>query len=145
MKHLILLKIQNTTDVNVDLLEWFINFLKKTFGGTVKNEIMSNKGLAEELEKPIIRKSKKRKVHSSFIKSIWSADFADMQGFRILLRIIDIHRKYAWVVPLKDKKGITITNVFKKVLDESKRKPSKIWVDKGSEFYNRSIKSFFAE
>ena len=106
---------------------------------------MSNKGLAEELEKPIIRKSKKRKVHSSFIKSIWSADLADMQGFRLLLRIIDIYRKYAWVVPLRDKKGITITNVFKKVLDESKRKPSKIWVDKGSEFYNRSIKSFFAE
>ena len=62
--------------------------------------------------------------------------------FRFLLCVIDIHSKYAWVIPLKDKKGITITNVFQKILDESNRKPNKIWVDKGSEFYNRSIKSF---
>ena len=46
----------------------------------------------------------------------------------------DIYSKYAWVIPLKDKKGITITNVFQNILDESKRKPNKIWVDKGSEF-----------
>ena len=50
--------------------------------------------------------------------------------------------KYAWVVPLKDKEGITIVNAFQKVLDESGRKPNKIWVDKGSEFYNRSKKSW---
>ena len=45
------------------------------------------------------------------------------------------------VVPLKDRKAITITNAFQKVLDESNRKPNKMWVDKGSEFYNRSMKS----
>ena len=50
--------------------------------------------------------------------------------------------KYAWVIPLKDKNGITIISAFQKVLDESNRKPSKIWVDKGSEFYNRSMKSW---
>ena len=50
-----------------------------------------------------------------------------------------IFSKYAWVVPLKDKKGITIANAFQKLLDDSTRKPNKIWVDKGSEFYN----SFF--
>ena len=55
---------------------------------------------------------------------------------------IDIYSKYAWVVPLKDKKGVTIANSFQKILDNSKRKPNKIWVDKGSEFYNRSIKSW---
>ena len=49
---------------------------------------------------------------------------------------------YAWVNPLKDKKGITITNGFQKILDESNHKPNKIWVNKGSEFYDRSIKSF---
>ena len=49
--------------------------------------------------------------------------------------------KYAWVVPLKDKYGITITNAFEKFLDESSRKPNKIWADKGSEYYNRSMKS----
>ena len=62
--------------------------------------------------------------------------------FRFLLCAIDIYSKYAWVIPLKDKKGITITNVFLKILNESKRKPIEIWVDKGSELFNRSIKSF---
>ena len=49
------------------------------------------------------------------------------------------------VIPLKDKKGITIINAFQKVLDESNRKPNKIWVDKGSEFYNRSMKSWLQD
>ena len=57
--------------------------------------------------------------------------------FRFLSCVIDIFSKYAWFFPLKDKKGVTITNAFQKVLDESNRKPNKILVDKGSEFYNR--------
>ena len=60
--------------------------------------------------------------------------------FTFLLSVIDIFSKYAWVIPLKDKKGITITNAFQKILDGSNRKPKKIWVDKGSEFYNSSFK-----
>ena len=55
---------------------------------------------------------------------------------------MNIYSKYAWVILLKDKKGITITNAFFKKIDESNRKPNKIWVDKGSEFYNRSMKSW---
>ena len=62
------------------------------------------------------------------------------KGFRFLLCVNDIFSKYAWVVPLKNKKGITITNAFQKILDRSNRKPNKIWVDKGSEFYNNSFK-----
>ena len=62
------------------------------------------------------------------------------KGFRFLLCVIDIYSKYAWVIPLKDKKGVTITNAFQKMLKESNRKPNKIWVDKASAFYNRSIK-----
>ena len=64
------------------------------------------------------------------------------KGFRFLLSAIDIYSKYVWVIPLKDKKGITITNAFQKFLDESNCKPNKIWVDKGSKLYNRSTKSF---
>ena len=60
--------------------------------------------------------------------------------FRFLLCIFDIYSKYAWAIVLKDKKGITITNAFQKILDESKRKPNKIRVDKGSKSYNRSMK-----
>ena len=115
----------------------YIFFDRKTSGGTVKNEIISNKELAEELHKPIIRKSNKRKVHSPFIDNIWGADLADKQltskfkkGFRFLLCVIDIYSKYAWVIPLKDKKEITITNGFQKILI--------IWADKDSEFYNGS-------
>ena len=113
--------------------------------------------LSEELHKPIIRKFKKRKVYSGFKDNIWGADLADMQltskfnkEFRFLLCVIDIFSKYAWVVPLKDKKGISIVNAFQKILDNStelhsERKPSKIWVDKGSEFYNNSFKKWLKD
>ena len=122
-------------------------FDKKTSGGALKNEDILNKELAEKLHKPITTKFEKRKVQSLFIDNIWGADLANMQliskfskGFRSLLCVIDVYNKYAWVVPLKGKTGITITNAFQKVLDESNRKRNKTWVDNGSEFYNRSMK-----
>ena len=99
--------------------------------------------LGKELRKPIIRNFKKRAVYFAFKDNIWGADSADMQliskfdkAFRFLLCVIDIFIKYACVVPLKDKKGVSIVNAFQKFLKESNRKPNKIWVDKGSEFYN---------
>ena len=98
---------------------------------------------------PIIRKFKKRKVYSSFRDNIWGADFADMQllskfnkRFRFLLCVIDIYSRYAWVVPIKNKKGVIIVNAFQKILKESGREPNKIWVDKGSEIYNNSFKKW---
>ena len=108
-----------------------------------------NEKLAEELHKPIIKKFKKITFYSGFKDNIWGADLADMQliskfnkGFRFLLCVIDIFSKYTWVVLLKYEKGITITNAFQRILKESnRRKPKKIWVDKGSEFYNNSFKS----
>ena len=85
----------------------------------MKNENRSSKELAEELHKPIIRKFKKRKAHSSFIDNIWGGDLDNMQlintfnkGFRFLLCVIDIFSEYAWVIPFKDKKGITVINAF---------------------------------
>ena len=88
-------------------------------------------------------------MYTAFKDKVWGADLADMQlisklnkGFRFLLCVIDIFSNNAWVVPLKDKKGVNIVNAFQKILDDSKRKPDKIWVDKGSEFYNRSMKSW---
>ena len=56
--------------------------------------------------------------------------------------MIDVFSKYAWVVLQKIKKGVTIVNAFRKILNDLKRKPKKIWVDKGSEFYIRSVKSW---
>ena len=126
-------------------------FDKKSEGtGIVNNK--ENMQLPEELHKPIIKKFKKRKVYSSFRDNISGADLADMQllskfnnGFRFLLCAIDIFSKYAWVVLLKDKKGISIVNAFQKILKESDRKPNKIWVDKGSEFYNSSFKKWLKD
>ena len=84
-------------------------FDKKSSGSCIVNK--ENTQLANELHKPIIRKLNKRKVHSSFKDNIWGVDLADMQllnkfnkGFRFLLCVIDIFSKYAWVIPLKDKK-----------------------------------------
>ena len=62
-------------------------------------------------------------------------------GICFLLCVVDTFSKYAWVIPLKVKKGITITIAFQKILDESNYKPNKILVGKDREFYNRSIKS----
>ena len=59
---------------------------------------------------------------------------------RYLLCAIDFFSKYAFVVSLKDKKGTTIVNTFQSILDSSKRKPNKIWVDQRSEFYNNHFK-----
>ena len=124
-------------------------FDRKIFACAVTYKNMTNQELAEELQKPIIRKFEKRKAYSFFIDNIWGTDLADMQlisksNERIcfLLCFIDISSKYTWVIRLKDKEGITITSAFQKLLAESNRKPNKVWVDKGSEFYNRSMKSW---
>ena len=61
------------------------------------------------------------------------------KGFRFLFCVIGIFSKYAWVVPLKDKEGVSIVDAFQKILDDSNRKPNKIWVDKEIEFYNNSF------
>ena len=112
-------------------------FDKKSEGSGAKHVntkfIPQNKQLADEIHKPIIRKFKKRKVYSAFKDNIWAADLADMQllsrynkGIRFLLCVIDIFSKYAWVVPLKDKKGISIVKAFQIILKQSNRKPNKI-------------------
>ena len=67
------------------------------------------------------------------------------KGTRFLLCVIDIFSKYAWVVPLEDKKDITTVNNFQKILDNSMRKLNKIRVDKGCEFYNSSFKKWLKD
>ena len=64
------------------------------------------------------------------------------KGIKYLFCAIGLISKQPWVIPLKDKKGISIVNVFQKILDSSNRKPNKIRVDQGSEFYNNSFKDF---
>ena len=136
------------------MLYKFFDKNTKGSGFTLANKcaiksVPQNEQLAEELHKPIIKKFKKRKVYSAFKDNIWAPDLADMQlvskfnkGFTFLLCVIEIDSKYAWVFPLKDKKGVSIVNAFQSIFKKSNRKPNKIWVDKSGEFYNRSMKSW---
>ena len=121
-------------------------FDKKSSGSGITNK--ANYQLANELHKPIIRKFKKKKGYSSFRDNIWGVRLADMQslskyntGNKYLLCVIDLFSKYAWVIPLKDKRGISIVNGFQKIISKG-RKPNKIWVDQGSDFYNNFFKYY---
>ena len=90
--------------------------------------------------------------HSKKIFGVWNNKFKDLadiqliskfnKGIRVLLCAVDLSSKYSCVIPLKDKKGVAVVNAFQKILDDSKRKPNKIWVDEGSEFYNSSFKKW---
>ena len=131
-------------------------FDKETMGSgfkKLKNPTKSNSSiLADELHKPIIRKFNKRKVYSQFKDNIWGVDLPDMQslsrknkGIKYLLCLIGLYSKYAFVIPLKDKKGISIVNEFNKIIKQSNRKPNKIWVDQGGEFYNNFFEKWLSD
>ena len=129
--------------------------MRKTSSGSGVAATLANKSatapnyqLANELHRQIIKNFIRRKVYSSFRDNIWGVDLADMQslskynkGIKYLLCAIDLFSKYAWVIPIKDKKGTSIVNAFKKIISKG-RKPNKIWVDQGSEYYNNSFKDF---
>ena len=123
-------------------------FDKKSTG----SGIASSSILADELHKPVIKKFNRRKVYSQFKDNIWGVDLADMQslsrknkGIKYLLCAIDLYSKYAFVIPLKDKKGISIVNAFDKIIKQSNRKPNKIWVDQGGQFYNNVFKKWLSD
>ena len=128
-------------------------FFDSKVSGSGAKLIPENEQLANELaNKPIIRKFEKRRVYSTFKDNIWGVELADMQllskynkGIRFLLCVIDIFSKYAWNVPLKDKKGISIVKAFQVILKQSNRKPNKICVDKESEFYNAYFKKWLRD
>ena len=127
-------------------------FFDSKVSGSGAKLIPENEQLDNEIHKPIIRKFEKRRVYLTFRDNIWGVDLADMQllskynkGIRSLFCVIDIFSKYVWVVPLKDKKGISIVKAFQSILKQSNRKPNKIWVDKGSEFYNAYFKKWLRD
>ena len=104
------------------------------------------------MHKPVIKKFNKRKVYSQFRDNIWGVHLADKQslsrknkGINYLLCAIDLFSKYAFVIPSKDKKGISIVNAFNKIIKQSNRKPNKIWVDQGSKFYNHVFKKWLSD
>ena len=100
-------------------------FDKKSSGSGVATEPTYQ--LANELHRQIIRKFKRRSKYN--------------KGMKYLLCAIDTFSKYAWVVPLKDKRGINIAKAFQKIISKG-RKPNKIWADEGGGFYNNLLKMF---
>ena len=107
-----------------------------------------NYQLWNELHRQIIKKFKRKKLDTSFRDNIWGVDLADIQSLsncnkwiKYLLCAIDLFTQYAWVVPLKERKGINIVNAFQKIISKG-RKPNKIWVDQGHEFDNKLFKGF---
>ena len=103
--------------------------------------------LAEELHRPVVRRFPKRRVVIRGIDEIWAADLVDMKafakdnnGFKYLLTVLDTFSKFGWIVSLKDKTGKSTADGFVKILGSSGRKPLKVWVDKGREFYNKDVK-----
>ena len=121
-------------------------------GSAFKKLKNSSSILADELHKTVIRKFEKRKVCSQFKDNIWGVGLADMQslsrknkGIKYLLCAIDLYSKYTFVIPLKDKKGISIVNAFNKIIKQSNRKPNKIWVDQEGEFYNNVFKKWLSD
>ena len=105
--------------------------------------------LAEELHKPITTNFRKRRVISYGVDEIWGADLVEMQknskwnkGLKYLLMVIDIFSKYGWIVPLNDKKTESVSTAFDLIFKKSKRKPEKLWTDKGSEFISKHFKDF---
>ena len=131
-------------------------FDKKTGGSGVRKVNRKRVGaisessakLANELHKPVVRKFSKRKVYSSLRDNIWGVDLADMRllirqdkGTKYLLCAIDLFSKYAFVVPLRYKRGASIVEGFKEIVNDSSRRPYKIWVDQGGEFCNKVFKN----
>ena len=109
-----------------------------------------NKILSEELHKSKRKNYPRRKIIVNHIDEIFAADLVEMQkfaklnkGYRYLITCIDIFSKYSWVIPLKDKRGITIKNALEKIFNE--RKPKFLWTDNGKEFYNKQVQDLLDE
>ena len=110
--------------------------------------------LAKEVFSPQITKFRRERITPLYKHETWSADLIDKSSlikyknnYKFILTVIDIFTKYAGAIPLRNKSGLSITNGFKMVLSEHPqgdseiRKPEKLWVDRGSEFYNKTFKS----
>ena len=113
---------------------------------------------AKEVFSPQITKFRRERIIPLYKDETWSADLIDNSSlskynnnYKFILTVIDIFTKYAWAIPLRNKTGLSITNCFKIVIGESpqggseSRKPEKLWVDRGSEFYNKTFKSLLKE
>ena len=106
--------------------------------------------LANELHKPFRRPKQLRKINFRSKDNIWNADLVHMpeedgrhDPCKYILTVLDGYTRCAWAVPLKHKDGLTVSNAFKEIMKKSNRRPRKLWVDQGKEFYNEHIYKLF--
>ena len=107
------------------------------------------KQFSSEIHKRALKKFKRRHVIVDRKDEIWGIDLADMNslisfndGYRYILCIIDVFTKFAWAVPLKNKMAATVLFAVEAVVSKSKRIPEKVWLDQGSEFYNKQFQEW---
>ena len=110
------------------------------------------KEIVKEIIFPVIKKFDRIPIQTHYKDECWSIDLIDKtilakynKNYKFIFTIIDNHTKYAWAIPIKDKSGKSTTNAFEKLIEKEKRKPDKIWSDRGKEFYNKTFLDFLKE
>ena len=107
------------------------------------------KEIAKEIFSPVITKFDRIKIIPHYKDECWSIDLIDRaslltynKNYKFIFTIIDNYTKYAWAIPLKDKSGKSTTTALKSLIEKAKRKPDKIWSDRGKEFYDKTFLEF---
>ena len=115
---------------------------------TSKTEVSVNEQLAEELHKSVTKKFKRKKVFARVTENIWAPCLDETESLspknenlEHLLCLIDVFNKYAWVIPFKDEVSKVVLNVFIEIVNKSNRKPNRLWVNQGREFYSKLMRN----
>ena len=110
------------------------------------------KEIVKEIFSPVIKKFQRIQIQTHYKDECWSIDLIDRsslskynKNYKFIFTIIDNHTKYAWAIPLKDKSGKSTTTAIKNLIEKEKRKPHKIWSDRGKEFYNTTFLHYLKE
>ena len=112
----------------------------------------NKKEIVKEIFSPVIKKFQRIQIQTHYKDECWSIDLIDRsslskynKNYKFIFTIIDNHTKYAWAIPLKDKSGKSTTTALKSLIEKEKRKPHKIWSDRGKEFYNTTFLHYLKE
>ena len=115
-----------------------------------KNDLQTK--ITKEIFTPVKINFPRIKIVTHYKDECWSIDLIDRsnlsqynKGYKFIFTIIDNHTKYAWAVPIKNKQGSTITDAFKNIITKSKRKPHRVWSDRGKEFYNSQMLNYLKQ
>ena len=110
------------------------------------------KEIAKEIFSSVIKKFQRIQIQTHYKDECWSIDLIDRsslakynKNYKFIITAIDNHTKYAWAIPLKDKSGKSTTTAIKSNIEKAKRKPDKIWSDRGKEFYNKTFLDFLKQ